>query len=294
MMRERSTLIRTAPTVLLLAAAACAGGEAGVPAEGQPEGPVLDLVVRSPGELLLLEEDGLWSSRDNGASWEAVPVPERAAAAGFSSVAAPNDRPEAILLGGSFGVIRTEDRGASWRSSEERLSGPPSVLAAHADSVHILFAYDPAEGVFRSDDSGRSWMMMDGGPPGEIQSLVHSNLPGSMNTGWLYAATDRGVARAMDCFCGWRPSGELTGENHGMLAVTVDLEQPERIYAGGQAGVFGSDDGGTTWRLLSQPGQVTALATDGSSGILFAGTADGAVLSSRDRGETWDSAAGDG
>lgn len=282
-------MIQSVPLLLLLLVlAACGGGEAGVPAEGQPEGPVVDLVVRSSGDVLLLEEDALWTSRDHGASWESIPVPEGAAREGFSSVAAPKQRPEEILLGGSFGVVRTEDRGGTWRTFDEGLSGSVAALAAHADSVHILFAYGASEGVFRSEDSGRSWQLMDGGPPGDLRALVHSNLPGSMNTGWLYAATESGVARAMDCFCGWRPSGELTDGAEAVSAVTVDLRRPERVYAGGAAGVFGSEDGGATWRLLSRPGHVTALATDGSSGTLFAATPDPMLLVSRDGGESWE------
>lgn len=286
----RPALVRSVPLLLvLLVAGACGGGERGTAAEGQPEGPFLDVVVRSSGELLLLEEDALWTSRDGGESWEPVPVPERAAREGFSSVAAPKDRPDEILLGGTFGVVRTEDGGGTWRTFDEGLSGSVTALAAHADSAEIVFAHAGSEGVFRSQDSGRSWQLMDGGPPGETRSLVHSNLPGSMNTGWLYAATERGVARAMDCFCGWRPSGELTEEAQGVSAVAVDLTEPEQVYAGGDEGVFGSEDGGATWRLLSRPGHVTALASAGGS-LLFAATREGSLLVSPDGGESWDAA----
>jgi hypothetical protein len=41
---------------------------------------------------------------------------------------------------------------------------------------------------------------MDNGPPVPFVALAHSTLKGSMNTGWLYAATFRGPYLSMDCF----------------------------------------------------------------------------------------------
>lgn len=271
-----------------LVTAACGGGEAGVPSEGRPEGRIVDLVAHTPGGLLMLENDALWRSHDDGESWASVPVPESAAQTGFSSVATPVGNPEEIFVAGEFGVVRTTDGGRVWRHVDERLPDSVAMLAAHVDSAHVLFAYAPGDGVFRTEDSGGSWSRMDGGPGSEVRGLVHSNLPGSMNTGWLYAATEEGVARAMDCFCGWRPSGQLSGGAKAVAAVAVDPTQPEHVYAARDDGVFGSVDGGATWRALGRPDvPIRQLVVVGDSGIVFGAAADGRILASRDGGETW-------
>ena len=267
--------------------AGCSGGEAGVAAEGRPgSGPVVEIVSRGAEGLLRLEETALWQSRNGGATWESVPVPESASGAGLSGIAAVRDGGE-IFLAGPFGVIRTGDGGASWQGADDELPTPVSGLAAHADSARILFAVAGDGGIYRTEDGGRSWRPMDGGPPGDIRALVHSNLPGSMNTGWLYAATDQGVARAMDCFCGWRPSGELPGGTQDVSAVAVDPRDPERVFAAGAGGVYGSEDAGETWRLIAKPAFVIRALAVADTGALYAGTEDGRVAVSPDGGERW-------
>ena len=54
--------------------------------------------------------------------------------------------------------------------------------------------------MFRTEDSGGSWMLMDEGPPSKVTALAHSTYEGSMNTGWLYAGTPDGPYLSMDCF----------------------------------------------------------------------------------------------
>jgi hypothetical protein len=54
--------------------------------------------------------------------------------------------------------------------------------------------------VFRTEDSGGRWQKMDVGPTTDVVALAHSTLEGSMNTGWLYAATSAGPYLSMDCF----------------------------------------------------------------------------------------------
>lgn len=276
-----------------LALAGCSRGEAGVPAEGRPgQGPVLKITSRGAEGLLRLEETALWESRDGGGTWESVPVPESASGAGLAGIAAPVGGGSEIFLAGPFGVIHTGDGGASWQRADDGLPTPIRALAAHADSARILFAMAGEGGIYRTEDGGRSWRQMDGGPPGEVRALVHSDLPGSMNTGWLYAATDQGVARAMDCFCGWRPSGELPGGTQSISAVAVDPRDPERVFAAGAGGVYGSEDAGETWRLVGNPAYAIRTLAVEDSGALYAGTADGRVAVSQDGGESWELADG--
>ena len=75
-----------------------------------------------------------------------------------------------------------------------------AALAVHSFHPGTLYAFIPAQGIFRTDDAGDQWQKMDAGPQSQVVGLAHSTLPGSMNTGWLYAATPDGPYLSMDCF----------------------------------------------------------------------------------------------
>lgn len=92
---------------------------------------------------------------------------------------------------------------------------------------------------------------MDAGPRGGITQFVHSDMPGSMQTGWLFAASPQGVRLSMDCFCGWRMGGELPG---GTQAIACDPHRPARVVAAVGDLVFESADGAQTWSTLLTPG----------------------------------------
>jgi len=74
-------------------------------------------------------------------------------------------------------------------------------MAAHATQPETLYAYHGKEGMFRSRDGGSKWVKVDNGPQESVQAFLHSDMPGSMESGWLFAGTTHGVARSMDCFC---------------------------------------------------------------------------------------------
>lgn len=106
-----------------------------------------------------------------------------------------------------------------------------------------------------------------------------------MQTGWLFAATPEGVRRSMDCFCGWRPTGELPkGE---VLDVAYDPTQPKRVYASTAQGLFRSSDGGESWEQAAAGLTAVALAVDGT-GMLFAADRAGTLLRSADQGRSWE------
>jgi hypothetical protein len=75
-----------------------------------------------------------------------------------------------------------------------------AAFAVHSFRPETVYAMIQGQGVYRTEDDGGRWQKMDNGPPAAVAGLAHSRLEGSMNTGWLYAATPDGPYLSMDCF----------------------------------------------------------------------------------------------
>jgi hypothetical protein len=140
-------------------------------------------------------------------------------------------------------------------------------------------------GIYRSEDGGVGWRMVDKGPPARLRQFIHSNLAGSMQSGWIYAATDKGVYRAMDCFCGFRPAGTLPAS---ASAVIHDPKQPTELYAAVGSQVFSTANGGESWQRAGAPGGAVVALAYSPAGALYALLADGRVAQSRNAGKQWE------
>lgn len=225
-------------------------------------------------------------SSDEGRTWTPITLPPAAAKGNIAAVTVSARDHNAIYVAGTgLGVLRSKDGGQSWAPANKSLPMRKIVaLSTHANQADTVYAYVDGKGIFRSQDAGANWRLMDRGPRDRIVDFVHSNMPGSMESGWLFAATPKGVRRSMDCFCGWHNAGEVAGNFH---AVSYDPEQPERVYAAAREGLFISIDGGEQWASMTSPAPgITALVAT-SSGGLYA-VADGKLFRSRDRGVTWE------
>ena len=269
--------------------AACSpGAEEGVLPDGPPEGEVVDLEFDSEAvRLLRAHAHAVYQSHDGGVTWQPIPLPSSVIEGRIADVATASGAESAVYVAGpGIGVLRSEDEGRSWVALNEDLPGKAvTSFAAHAAQTGTLFAFIQDDGIYRSEDAGEGWTRMDAGPGVDIREFLHSGMEGSMQTGWLFAATEEGVRRSMDCFCGWRPTGELPAG--AVYDVAYDPRQPERVYAATAGGLFVSEDGGESWRRT--PGEapvVTAAAVD-ASGTLYAATKEGAVLRSADLGRSW-------
>lgn len=274
--------------LVFVALGACAGGSAekGVLPDGAPRGEIVALEYDGASDRLLKAYPAaLYESADGGVSWNAIPLPGRAEDGRIAAVAASDSGRALFVAGSGIGVIRSSDSGQTWTS---RVDGLPSrevtAFAIHAGQPATLYAALAADGIYRSEDAGATWKKMDGGPGAEVRQFLHSDMEGSMQTGWLFAATPDGVRRSMDCFCGWRPAGKLPdGE---VLDVAYDPRQPKRVYASTEHGLFRSVDGGETWEPGAADPVAGALAVDGA-GVLFSAARDGTVLRSADQGLNW-------
>ncbi len=244
-------------------------------------------IDKQTGTLLKATPKTLYRSNDEGRTWGRVMLPTAAVKGNIAAVTvATGDKKTMYVAGSRFGVLRSSDGGQSWKAVNKGLPSRKVVaLTTHSTQPDTVYAYVSGKGNFRSQDAGVQWRLMDRGPRDRIAGFVHSNMPGSMESGWLFAATPNGVSRSMDCFCGWHKAGELAG---GSRAVSYDPDQPQRVYAAGKDGLFVSVDGGEHWAGVKSPiSAITALAA-GPGGALYA-AGDGQLFRSRDRGVTWES-----
>lgn len=230
--------------------------------------------------LLKADQSGLYRSQNGGRSWQAIadPPPDISAIA----VAAGDDGTTYVAGSGLWARLKDSD---SWTRIDAGLpSTEITAIAAHSTQPATVYAYLPDSGIFRSRDAGVTWKLMDRGPEG-IRQLIHTNMAGSMESGWLYAATADGVRFSMDCFCLWR---EAMGVAEVVRAIAVDPSTPVVLYAASAEGIFRSGNGGQDWEAVAEPPEAATALIMTPSGELYAGTAGGRLFRSLDRAATWE------
>lgn len=255
-------------------------------ARAADKGPIVALAYDAGSEALL-KSDGatVYRSDDDGGTWEEIPLPPSASGS-IAAVATPAERSGVVYVAGpGLGVLRTEDDGADWIPLNTGLpSMKVTAFTTHATLPETLYAYLLESGIYRSQDAGKSWKLMDRGPE-TTRQLLHTDMKGSMETGWLYAATLQGARVSMDCFCLWRDAGKLNGK---VDSLAYDPQQPERLYAATEQGLFRSTNGGQDWEQTASPETAVTMLTVAPSGALYAASSDGALFRSLDRAETWE------
>lgn len=264
---------------------------------------------------------GIFRSSDGGSSWTKV-----VSRVDVSDLVFDRSRPvtlyAAIDAGDVIGVLASKDHGAHW--TRLALEEPANALVLGRDGSPALYAAgEPGDGLFRSEDRGRSWTAAsDGLALTSISALaastttIYASAAGDLGifksddrgeswqrlgdpglkagslaadpvTSRLYAATQWGVfARGTSATAPWRPlnSGLPAA---GVLALTVDPARPATLYSGGASGVFRSTDAAKSWRVASKGLRGLGVACfTAAAGALFACTRHG-VFASVDGAGTW-------
>jgi hypothetical protein len=171
------------------------------------------------------------------------------------------------------GVWRTRDAGTTWSPLFDRQLaigiGEPGGVAIDPNNTDIIYAgtsqrvivgNNSAQGLFKSQDAGSSWIQLGAGFPsgntGNAQAtFVGSNInvvivdPANRNT--LYCATSNGVFRSIDGGLNWTQGTNANGDARSLVLDTSSAAGFRILYTGisGQ-GVFQSTDGGQTWNAI--------------------------------------------
>lgn len=279
-------LARRIATVIV-AASVLAGLQAAQAASGMDQ--AVGALTYVPQTETLYRSDGqaLYRSDGGGKQWTKVPLAALPDGGRLAAVAvSAGEQSQLYVAGAGLGVLKSIDAGKSWSHVDQELPSRDVIaFAAHSTVPDTIYAVVAGLGIYRSEDGGARWRMVDKGPEAGILRLIHTDLEGSMQTGWLFAATHKGVHRSMDCFCGWRSAGDTP---HAFSAVAYDPKQPMTLYAAAGGQVFSTANGGEEWQVAGSPGgEVSALAHS-PSGVLYALLGDGRVVQSRDKGSQWE------
>ena len=252
---------------------------------------------------------GAHVSEDGGRSWRDVGLPERDV---FSVAIGAADG--AFFAGCEPSMLfRSDDRGRTWRElpalrelpSAPTWSFPPRPWTSHvrwiAPSPHdagLLLAGIELGGLMRSEDGGETWLDHRPGAQRDVHALAwHPRVPGR-----AYEAGGGGAAWSDDAGETWR-AADAGRDRHYTWALAVDPGEPDRWFVSASTGPFAAHgrrsaeaeiyrwEGDGPWRALDGGLDAPLASMPYALGFvgerLFAGLADGTLLASDDRGDTW-------
>jgi photosystem II stability/assembly factor-like uncharacterized protein len=197
------------------------------------------------------------------------------------------DSTGAIYFSHTAGIRVSRDQGATWQDASASLHRKYSAaLRADRTRPGVLLAANE-EGIFRSEDSGKSWRLS--GAAG-VQILHLEQSPHEPCT-WLAASEGAGLFASTDCGVTFESRGNI-GVGRNLHDVAFDPTAPARIaVAGWGVGVAISEDLGKTWQAFNAglpSTSVWSVAFDPAQpGRIYASVHEEALYVSPDYGRTW-------
>ncbi len=203
----------------------------------------------------------LFRSRDTGASWAALPAPNRDHYPGaIRSITISRSTPRRIgAVAEREGFFLSDDDGRTWSAgASEPVGKAVNLVAAAPENDKVLVALTVDRGVLRSGDTGSNWAKSEGIPAEETVTAIEWLHGASAQV--VFAATLRGVVyRSGD---GGRTFARISQVpflasitapdklRWTTLALLPGPKSAAKMILGSAVGAFLSHDGGKTWSPL--------------------------------------------
>lgn len=224
-----------------------------------------------------LDEAGIYRQTPASDDWQPVANPAALASAAILSLAVSPDGQYLVAGTAGQGLWATQDGGQSWQATYPGEFSP--AVALNPANPRLMVASLRTR-LVRSQDGGQSWHTLPvSWASEELFSLLW------LENGLVGAGSGRGqLYRSSDGGDSWVAGGEGLPVG-AVLDLTVSSDG--QLLAGCWTGVYGSDDGGLTWRYLSADvGVPHARTLLGTENDLLLGTGSGLYRWQADR-QSW-------
>ncbi len=277
---------------------------------------------------------GVWKTENRGVSWENISDAYLRESPAIGAIrVAPSDTNILYVGTGSDGIrsniirgsgmYRSDDAGETWRHIGLAEAGQIGRMVVHPENPDLVYVgaignpFGPNEerGLYKTTDGGITWeaklqiadsvgvygVVMEPGNPDVLYATTWraERKPWSIISG-MQASGGGGIFKSTDAGESWEkltqglPSGLI-----GKIDLSISDAAPQRVYAiveavGDEAGIYRSEDGGTTWtqtsdegNLISRPFYFTNIHADPQNpDLLYVGNVR--FFRSLDGGYTWE------
>jgi photosystem II stability/assembly factor-like uncharacterized protein len=212
---------------------------------------VVTAVPGTPDTLLAINHSGLVARLANGSAvWSTVA--DLPPSLHISNIVVSRTEPRVLYAYGPSGIMKSTDRGATWRPSNVGLpaSAQPQFLAVGpGDTVYASTTEVQSSTLVyrlhRSSDAGAHWTQA--GPDRSDAILGLSAHPVDPLTVYLQGHVPSDLFRSRDGGQTWT-SAQICCVYGGVI---FDPREPRIGYAGGGGQIFRTVDGGDTWRSVA-------------------------------------------
>ena len=205
---------------------------------------------------------GVYKSLDQGQTWEARNK-EMGGTPIYNIVMTSGDGERAYAAGEGAEIYQTVDGGSRpWTKLSCTYCGRGAYsLAAHPDNERIVYVGHDKTQISKSTDGGHTWELLR--PSLQYADLRISALvmdPKNpdiiyIGTGDRYNLANDGIYKSTDGGKTWKSISaglpvDPSGRHYSILAIAIDPNDSQTIYAGGYGGLYRSTDGGDSWVQL--------------------------------------------
>ena len=253
--------------------------------------------VKDTNVLFVAARDGIYRSKDRGASWERITPDNDPELRNFHSVATDPRDVNIVYVGTTHLPWKTHDGGLTWTragSKETGMIDDSDIFCISIDGTNPDTMFMSAcSGIYKSTTASEKWTKIQGIPFTSRRTHVIYQHPTRPEV--IFAGTTEGLWYTKDGGLTWSIGG-MSPRRQVINAVAIHPDQPDRVYIGTEDhGILISTDGGESFEpsnLGFINRQIRVVAYDRTergriyAGVLFDKT-NGGFFVSEDGGLTW-------